>query len=102
MTKRIVFLHGAWVTPRCWDPMRGWFEARGYECIAPAWPGKDRSVAEINADPSPLKGLGIGEIVASYEKVVRGLDEPPFLVGHSFGGLFAQILLDRGLGAKGV
>jgi pimeloyl-ACP methyl ester carboxylesterase len=102
MTKRIVFIHGAWVTPRCWDQMRGWFETRGYECLAPAWPGKDRSVEEIRADPSPLKGLGIGEIVAHYEQVVRGLDEPPILIGHSFGGLVTQILLDRGLGARGV
>jgi pimeloyl-ACP methyl ester carboxylesterase len=59
-------------------------------------------VAEINADPSPLKGLGIGEIAAHYEQVVRGLDEPPILVGHSYGGLMTQILLDRGLGAAGV
>lgn len=102
MTKRIVFLHGAWVTPKCWDQMRGWFEARGYECLAPAWPGKDRSVDEIRQDPSALKGLGIAEIVASYEKTIRGLDEPPILIGHSFGGLFTQILLDRGLGAMGV
>ena len=102
MTKRIVFLHGAWVTPRCWDQMLPWFEAKGYECLAPAWPGKDRSVEDIRRDPSPLKGLGIGEIVAHYEAIVRGLDEPPILVGHSFGGLFTQILLDRGLGAAGV
>ena len=102
MTRTIVFIHGAWVTPKCWDPMRGWFEAKGYECIAPPWPGKDRSVEEIRKDPSPLKGLGIGEVVASYEKVIRDLDEPPILIGHSFGGLFTQVLLDRGLGAKGV
>ena len=102
MTKRIVFLHGAWVTPHCWDEMRGYFEQRGYECLAPAWPGKDRSVEDIRRDPSPLKGLGIGEIVASYEKVIRALDEPPILIGHSFGGLFTQILLDRGLGAAGI
>jgi pimeloyl-ACP methyl ester carboxylesterase len=102
MSQRIVFIHGAWVTPHCWDQMRGWFESRGYECLAPAWPGKERSVEEIRADPSALKGLGIGEIVAHYEGIVRALDEPPILIGHSFGGLFTQILLDRGLGAAGV
>jgi pimeloyl-ACP methyl ester carboxylesterase len=82
--------------------MRGYFESRGHECLAPAWPGKDRSVEQIRADPSALAGLGIGEIVAHYEEVVRGLDEPPILIGHSFGGLFTQILLDRGMGAAGV
>jgi pimeloyl-ACP methyl ester carboxylesterase len=102
MSRTIVFLHGAWVTPRCWDPFIGDFEARGYTCLAPAWPGKDRTVEAIRADPSPLAGLGIAEIVAHYEKVIRALDEPPILVGHSFGGLFTQILLDRGLGVAGV
>ena len=102
MTQTIVFLHGAWVTPRCWDPFIGFFEARGYRCLAPAWPGKDRPIEAIRADPSPLAGLGIGEIVDHYEAIIRGLDEPPILIGHSFGGLFTQILLDRGLGAAGV
>ena len=100
--RTIVFLHGAWVTPACWDAMKGYFEARGYQCLAPAWPGKDRPVEAIRADPSPLVGLGIAEIAASYEAVVRGLPEPPILIGHSFGGLFTQLLLDRGLGAAGV
>ncbi len=102
MTMTIVFIHGAWVTPSCWDPFVGWFSERGYGCLAPAWPGKDRPVQDIREDPSPLVGLGIGEIVAQYERIVRALDEPPILIGHSFGGLFVQILLDRGLGAAGV
>ncbi len=102
MARTIVFIHGAWVTPACWDPFVGYFGGRGYECLAPAWPGKDRSVDEIRRDPSPLAGLGVGEIVDHYERIVRALPEPPILVGHSFGGLFVQILLDRGLGAAGV
>jgi pimeloyl-ACP methyl ester carboxylesterase len=102
MSRRIVFIHGAWVTPRCWDPMVGFFKARGYECLAPAWPGKDRPVEAIRADPSPLLGLGIGEIAAHYEQLVRALDEPPIMIGHSFGGLIVQLLLDRGLGVAGV
>jgi pimeloyl-ACP methyl ester carboxylesterase len=104
MARTIVFIHGAWVTAACWERMLPWFEARGYRCIAPAWPGKDRSVEAIRADPSPLRGLGVGEIVDHYERIVRSLDdpEPPILIGHSFGGLFTQILLDRGWGAAGV
>jgi pimeloyl-ACP methyl ester carboxylesterase len=104
MTRTIVFIHGAWVTPTCWEKMLPWFEARGYRCLAPAWPGKDRSVEAIRADPSALKGLGIGEIVDHYDTVIRSLDDPqpPILIGHSFGGLFTQILVDRGLAAAGV
>jgi len=102
MPATVVFIHGAWVTPRCWDLFKGRFEGLGYECIAPAWPGKDRPVAAIRQDPSALAGLGIGEIAAHYEQIVRALPEPPILVGHSFGGLIVQILLDRGLGVAGV
>jgi len=102
VTRTIVFIHGAWVTADCWDRFLPFFEAKGYRCLAPTWPGKERSVEEIRADPSALAGLGVGEIVAHYEAIIRRLDEPPILIGHSFGGLFTQILLDRGLGAAGV
>ncbi len=102
MTRTVLFIHGGWVTPRCWDPFVAYFEARGFRCLAPAWPGKDRSVEAIRQDPSALAGLGIGAIVDHYERIGRSLDEPPILIGHSFGGLFAQILLDRGVGAGGI
>jgi pimeloyl-ACP methyl ester carboxylesterase len=102
MSRTVLFIHGGWVTSVCWAPFVSFFEPRGYTCLAPAWPGKDRSVEEIRADPSALVGLGIGEIVDHYDRIVRALDEPPILIGHSFGGLFAQLLLDRGLGAAGV
>jgi pimeloyl-ACP methyl ester carboxylesterase len=100
--RTVVFIHGGWVTPACWDPFVSFFEPRGYRCLAPAWPGKERTVEEIRADPSPLAGLGIAEIVDHYDRIVRALDEPPILIGHSFGGLFVQLLLDRGLGSAGI
>lgn len=102
MARTIVFIHGAWVTPACWDPFRDFFTRRGYTTHAPAWPGKDRSVAEIRTDPEPLTGLGGQQIIDHYADVIEALPEPPVLVGHSFGGLFVQVLLSRGLGAAGV
>ena len=59
MSKTIVFVHGAWVTPLCWEKFSGYCEGKGYTCIAPAWPHKDRSVEDIRRDPSALAGLGI-------------------------------------------
>jgi pimeloyl-ACP methyl ester carboxylesterase len=102
VTRTIGFIHGAWVTADCWDRFVPYFEGKGYRCLAPSWPGKERTVEAIRADPSPLAGLGIGEIVDHYAGIIRGLDEPPILIGHSFGGLFTQLLLDRGLGLAGV
>ena len=100
--RTVVFIHGAWVTTACWDQFVGFFEQRGCRCLAPAWPGKDRPVQQIRADPSALAGLGVGEIVDHYAAIIKAQPEPPILIGHSFGGLFVQILLDRGLGAAGV
>lgn len=100
--RTIVFIHGAWVTPACWDDFVRYFTERGYNCVAPPWPGKEGTAQDIRADPSGLKGIGVGEIVDRYEALIRALPEPPILIGHSFGGLFTQILLDRGLGACAV
>jgi pimeloyl-ACP methyl ester carboxylesterase len=101
-TNTIVLIHGLWVTPRSWDRFRGYFEARNYRVLTPAWPRLVGDVEEVRRDPSALNGLGIKECVDHYDAIIRDLDEPPIIIGHSFGGLFAQMLLDRGLGAAGV
>ncbi|HLQ62047.1 MAG TPA: alpha/beta hydrolase [Candidatus Acidoferrales bacterium] len=102
LSRTAVFIHGAWVTDLCWEKFSLFFKERGYRTLAPPWPHKDRSVEEIRRDPSALAGLGVAEIVDHYERIVRAELKPPLLVGHSFGGLFVQMLLDRGLGAAGV
>lgn len=86
-----------------WDPWRRRFEARGYTCVAPAWPFLDHAVEDLQRAPDPRFGkLGIEEIVDNYASIIREFEVPPILIGHSFGGLFVQMLLDRGLGAAGV
>lgn len=95
----IVLIHGLWMTPASWHTWADRFRAAGHEVIVPGWPGiDDRSAAEIRRDPSALKGLGIKQIVDHYDRIVRALPEKPIIIGHSFGGLFAQMLADRGLG----
>ncbi len=101
-TNTIVLIHGLWMTPRCWECFIGWYEACGYNVLAPAWPRMQGEVEAIRRDPSTLAGLGLREIADHYEKIVRSLPEPPILIGHSMGGLIVQILLDRGLGVAGV
>jgi pimeloyl-ACP methyl ester carboxylesterase len=98
----VMFVHGAWVTSSCWDAFRDFFEDRGVTTMAPGWPGKERTVAEIRADPSPLAGLGAEQIIEHYAALIARLDEPPALIGHCFGGLFVQVLLARGLGSAGI
>lgn len=103
MSRTIVLIHGAWMNPESWAPFKAHFEARGYVVLAPAWPFDDRPVAELKAAPNPaLASVGVPEIVNHYASVIQALPQPPILIGHSFGGLFVQMLLDRGLGACGV
>jgi pimeloyl-ACP methyl ester carboxylesterase len=98
----IVLVHGLWLTPRSWEGWKERFESRGHRVLAPAWPRLQGEVEDVRADPSALNGLGVTEIVGHYEGIVRGLDRPPVIMGHSFGGLVTELLLDRGLGAAGV
>jgi pimeloyl-ACP methyl ester carboxylesterase len=98
----IVLVHGLWLTPRSWERWVDRYTSRGYRVLAPAWPGMEGEVEALNADPSPIARLTVDRIVDHYEDVVLGLERPPIIMGHSFGGTFTQILLDRGLGAAGV
>jgi pimeloyl-ACP methyl ester carboxylesterase len=100
--RTIVLIHGLWMTPLCWEHWIERYEAAGHRVLAPAWPGMESGVEALRADPSGVENLGIEEIIDSYDAVVRELDEPPIIMGHSFGGAFAEVLLDRGLGAAGV
>jgi len=101
--KRVVFIHGAFMSAESWGPWMQRFESRGYRTAAPAWPFLDHSIEDLRRAPDARFGkLGITEIVDNYASIIREYEEPPILVGHSFGGLFVQLLLDRGIGAAGV
>jgi pimeloyl-ACP methyl ester carboxylesterase len=98
----VVLIHGLWMTPLSWEHWVERYEARGLRVVAPAWPGFDRPVEELRADTSQIDDLGIEEILDNYTKIIEGLDSKPIIMGHSFGGAFTQVLVDRGLGAAGV
>jgi alpha-beta hydrolase superfamily lysophospholipase len=97
----LLLIHGAWLSSRSWENFADYFQKRGFAVSAPEWPRKHGDVEELREDAQALKGLGIAEIVDHYEVQIRGLDEPPVLIGHSFGGLIVELLLDRGLGRAG-
>jgi pimeloyl-ACP methyl ester carboxylesterase len=98
----IVLIHGFWVTPRSWEKWITRFESRGYRVIAPAYPGFEVEVEALNQDPTPIEKVTVTEIIDHLVNVVKGLDKRPILMGHSAGGVFVQLLLDRGYGASGV
>jgi pimeloyl-ACP methyl ester carboxylesterase len=102
MSQTIVLIHGFWVTPRSWEEWIARYEAQGHRVLAPAYPGFEVEVEALNADPSPIEALTVPKILDHLESVIGALDSPPILMGHSAGGAFTQILLDRGFGAAGV
>jgi pimeloyl-ACP methyl ester carboxylesterase len=98
----LMLIHGAWLSARSWENFADYFNSRGYDVSTPEWPRKQGDVEELRADADELEGLGLEEIVDHHAELIGELDQPPVLVGHSFGGLIVEILLDRGLGRAGV
>ena len=97
----VVLIHGFWVTPRSWEEWIAHYEAKGFTVLAPAYPGFEVEVEALNADPTPIEQVTVPQIMERLEGVVGDLDRPPILIGHSAGGVFTQVLMDRGYGAVG-
>jgi pimeloyl-ACP methyl ester carboxylesterase len=98
----VVLIHGLWMTPKSWDTWAGHFRAKGHDVYTLAWPGiGDRTPEDLRRDPSALAGRGIREVVDFLEAEIGklNLSEKPIIMGHSFGGLFTQMLADRGVGS---
>ncbi|MDI9570759.1 MAG: alpha/beta fold hydrolase [Pseudomonadota bacterium] len=91
----LVMIHGMFVGPWCWDNYRDYFERRGYRVITPTLRGHDTPLRE--PPPPELRQVGIGDYVADVEKELREIDEKPVIIGHSMGGLIAQLLAAKGL-----
>jgi pimeloyl-ACP methyl ester carboxylesterase len=105
MDKTIVFIHGAWLNSLSWENFLEYFQKKGYSCTAPEWPYRDpnKTAAELRENTPPeLAQIGLKELTDHYESIVRDYTEPPILIGHSFGGLIVQQLLDRGYGSAGI
>jgi pimeloyl-ACP methyl ester carboxylesterase len=101
-TNNIILVHGLWMTPLSWEFWANHYTELGYCVYAPSWPGMERDVRSLRRAPETYADIGFKQIVDHYEKLVIDLESAPILIGHSFGGLVVQALLDRGLGACGV
>src|SRR6476646_2463316 len=93
----VVFIHGLWLLPSSWDRWRGVFEAAGYTTLAPGWPDDPNTVEEAHQHPEVFAHKTVGQIADHFEQVIGELRKRPAVVGHSFGGLLAQILAGRGV-----
>ncbi|WP_340201622.1 alpha/beta hydrolase [Ascidiimonas sp. W6] len=96
-TKTIVFIHGLWMHTSSWQQWMVFFYEQGYKTLNPSWPGESPTVAESRANPNAIANRGVTEVVDHYAKIITTLPEKPIVIGHSFGGLIAQILLGQNL-----
>ncbi|MCW2637045.1 MAG: alpha/beta hydrolase [Blastococcus sp.] len=98
----VVFIHGLWLHSTSWRPWADRFREAGFDPVMPEWPGVPDTVAEARAHPESQAGVGIDQVIEHHARLVEAMAALPVLVGHSFGGLVVQSLLDRGLGRAGV
>jgi pimeloyl-ACP methyl ester carboxylesterase len=98
----VVFIHGLWLLPESWDRWVALFADAGYTPLTPGWPGDPETLAEAKASPQQFAGNGIGRVADHHAAIIGLLKKKPAVVGHSFGGLLAQIVAGRGLAAATV
>jgi pimeloyl-ACP methyl ester carboxylesterase len=98
----VAFIHGLWLLPSSWDRWAEVFEAAGYAPLTPGWPDDPNTVEEAQAHPEVFANKTIGQVADHYEAVISRLDKKPAVIGHSFGGLLAQIVAGRGLSSATV
>jgi pimeloyl-ACP methyl ester carboxylesterase len=98
----VVFVHGLWLLTSSWDRWVTMFWDAGYVGLTPDWPDDLEVVAKANAHPETFAHKSIDQVVDHFEKIIRALKRKPVIIGHSFGGLIAQILAGRGLASATV
>src|SRR5206468_11762218 len=98
----IVLINSLWISALSWELWVQHYTDKGYCVIAADWPGREGDIQQLRRDPSGFAKLRLTNVVDHYEQIIGELETPPIIIGHGFGGLVTQILLDRGWGAAGV
>ncbi|MFF7443245.1 alpha/beta hydrolase [Streptomyces sp. NPDC008122] len=98
----VVLIHGAWLHALSWQSWIDRLAGRGFDVVAPGWPGEPPTVGEARSPSATTPSLGLDGLTDHYASVARSFDTPPVIIGHSVGGLVAQHLLDAGLGRAAV
>jgi non-heme chloroperoxidase len=95
----VVFIHGLWLLPSSWDNWVDFFEQQGYAGVTPDWPDDPETVEEARANPDVLAKKTLKQVANHTAEVIGELQQKPAVMGHSTGGLLAQMIADRGLSA---
>jgi non-heme chloroperoxidase len=98
----VVFIHGLWLLPSSWANWAGFFEQAGYAPLTPDWPDDPETVEGARAEPEVLAKKTLAQVAGHTTEIIKALEKKPALIGHSTGGLLAQMLAGRGLAAATV
>ncbi len=91
-TKHVVLIHGSWCRGELWAPARAAFEARGYTVHTPTLRHHELPMHE---GAMKIASLSLRDYTDDLVASVNSLDSPPLLIGHSMGGLVAQLVAAR-------
>lgn len=102
--KTIVFITGTFISHNCWTEWIAFFENKGYKAVAPPWPHKNEfcSADKKEVLNSKIATIRLEFLIDYYTEIIKQLPEKPILIGHSYGGLLAQLLMQKELGAVAV
>jgi pimeloyl-ACP methyl ester carboxylesterase len=98
----VVFIHGLWLLPSSWDRWATVFEDAGYIALTPSWPDDPETVEAAAAHPEAFAHKTVGQVADHFAAAIGMLAKKPAVIGHSFGGLVAQIVAGRGASAATV
>jgi non-heme chloroperoxidase len=94
-----VFVHGLWLLASSWDRWRALFEEQGYMTLTPGWPDDPDTVEAAKGDPEVFAHKRIKQVTDHYCDAIGQLKTKPAVIGHSFGGLIAQMVAGEGMAA---
>jgi non-heme chloroperoxidase len=98
----VVFVHGLWLLPSSWANWADFFKQAGYAPLTPDWPDDPQTVEGARAEPEVLAKKTLKEVADHTTEIVNALNKKPAIIGHSTGGLLAQMLAGRGRSAATV
>jgi non-heme chloroperoxidase len=98
----VVFIHGLWLLPSSWANWVDFFKHAGFAPLAPDWPDDPETVKQARANPGVLARKTLEQVAEHTTEIINALDKKPAVMGHSTGGLLAQMLAGRGLSAATV
>ena len=98
----VVFIHGLWLLPSSWDAWAALFEEAGYVALTPDWPDDPETVEVARAEPEVLAHKTLKQVADHTTTIMTALDKKPVVMGHSTGGLLAEMLAGKGLSAATV